>query len=189
MLALLENMQDIKLRVSDDPFCDLLESIVSQQLSIKASDTIWNRLKDLLPDRLVTPGAILALPVEVSRTAGLSGSKASYIRNVADAFMNGLVTPKEFSIMTDEDVITQLVKIKGVGRWTAEMFLIFSLGREDVFSYGDLGLRNAVNRIYAKGKKSLSETAIIKIAKHWSPYRSYASRALWKSIDMKPISV
>jgi DNA-3-methyladenine glycosylase II len=174
---------DIDIVPSENHFVDLLESIVSQQLSIKAADTIWGRYTNVLPCHIVTPESVLSLSVETARTAGLSGSKASYIRNVAEAFQNGFVTPEKFPTMTDEEVITQLVQIKGVGRWTAEMFLIFSLGREDVFSMGDLGLRNAINRIYAKGKKPLSDGAIAKMSKRWSPYRSYASRALWKSLD------
>lgn len=162
-------------------FSDLVESIASQQLSIKAADTIWKRVVALLPHQEVTPEHLLAISDDALRAAGLSWAKVKYVKNVAQAAVDGL----DFVALPTVDndtVIAELVKIKGVGRWTAEMFLIFTLGRPDVFSVGDLGLRNAVARWYQLEAGDLK--GIAALAERWAPYRSYASRLLWRSLEL-----
>jgi DNA-3-methyladenine glycosylase II len=173
---------DIHLTTSNDHFIHLLESIVSQQLSMKAADTIWKRFRSLFSEE-INPITVTSMNDEKIRSAGLSGSKIRYVKNVATAFLDKTITPERFTGMTDEEVIAQLVCVKGIGRWTAEMFLIFSLGREDIFSFGDAGLRKAINRLYRNGKKQISESTIRKIVLKWTPYRSIASLALWKTLD------
>jgi len=164
-----------------DPFSDLCNAIVCQQLSDKAGSAIWKKFEALF-SLSPTPHAVLEKSVETLRKSGVSQSKAQYIQNIAKAFIDGTVEPKKFSGMTDEEIISHLVVIKGVGRWTAEMFLIFSLGRPDVFSCGDLGLRKGIQKLYGL-KKLPEEKQLLRLTKKWSPYRSYASLLLWKSLD------
>ena len=164
-------------------FIDLVESIISQQLSIKAADTIWKRVQALLPDQRVTPEGILALPDDTIRAAGISYSKIKYIKDLADKTLASGILFEQFETMTDEEIITELTKVKGIGRWTAEMFLIFAMGRPDVFSYGDLGIRKGIKNLYGFKKEPTFEEAE-KIAEKWRPYRSVACRYLWKSLEL-----
>ncbi|OGG02425.1 hypothetical protein A2Z33_05190 [Candidatus Gottesmanbacteria bacterium RBG_16_52_11] len=121
------------------------------------------------------------MSVSELRVSGVSESKANYIRNTASAFLDGRLVSSKLDRLTDQEVITVLTSVKGIGRWTAEMFLIFSLGRPDVFSFGDAGLMRAVNRLYGK-KRPLTQDQIRKITRRWSPYRSYACILLWRSL-------
>jgi DNA-3-methyladenine glycosylase II len=182
IFGLIEKNKLLKLKNNTAYFEHLAESIVCQQLSEKAGATIWKRFQELFPGKIVTPQSVKLKNIEELRPSGISFAKAGYIHNLADAFINQIITPEKFADYTDEQVISQLILVKGVGRWTAEMFLIFSLGREDVFSFGDAGLVRAVNNLYGKGKK-LPVKQIEKIVRKWSPYRSYASLLLWKSLD------
>ena len=182
LIPLIEKFPDIRLIPSNDHFVDLASAIVCQQLSDKAGAAIWKRFEALFIGKKVTPEYVTNKSIEELRTSGISNSKAQYIKNVADAFLQHLVTPEKFSGMDDENIITELVQIKGVGRWTAEMFCIFSLGREDIFSTGDLGLSNALAKLYGK-TKPYAKSTMERIGKKWSPYRSYASLLLWKSLE------
>jgi DNA-3-methyladenine glycosylase II len=164
-------------------FENLADSIVGQQLSTKAADTIWARVKALAENQLITPEFFLHTPNEIFRSVGVSGAKTKYLKNLADHIANGELDLLSLPRMTDEEVILQLTKVKGIGRWTAEMFLIFNLGREDVFSMGDLGLRNAVKRWYSTSDKPTS-TELEPITEKWAPYRSYAARILWQSLEL-----
>jgi DNA-3-methyladenine glycosylase II len=119
------------------------------------------------------------------RAVGLSTAKTKYVKSLAQAIEERSLDLEDLRTKSDEEVITELIKIKGIGRWTAEMFLIFTLHRTDVFSVGDLGLRTAVARLYTIDRDNLSE--IQKISEQWSPYRSFAARYLWKSLDNEPI--
>ena len=181
-------IEGIKLReitVKRGPFEALVEAIVSQQLSIKAADTIFNRFVTLTPGKkFPTPREIIKMPTEKMRTCGLSGMKVSYIKDLAKKTLDGTLDFKHMDTMSDEEVVEHLVSVKGIGRWTAEMFLIFSLQRDNIFSYGDLGLRNALQRIY-KMKKPPTPAQAEKITAKWKPYRSLGSRYLWASIDKK----
>lgn len=159
---------------------NLIESIISQQLSVKASDTIYKRFKALFKRETVpSPKQILTMPNETIRTAGISFQKISYIKSVADAFISNLIDIKKIQNMTDEEVIEALTQIRGVGRWTAEMILIFTLNRPDVFSIGDLGIRNAITNLYHLTDKE----DMITLSEKWKPYRSTACWYLWRSLE------
>lgn len=161
----------------------LYRSIVSQQLSVKAADTIFKRFESLL-DGDLSPENILSKSFEELRSVGLSGQKAGYIRAIAEVANDGLVDFQKLDMLSNEEVVNALTNIKGVGLWTAEMFLIFTLGREDVFSAGDAGLRRAILNNYPKANIKTKED-FEKFAEQWAPYRSYASLALWYSLDNK----
>jgi len=166
-----------------DYFVDMVESIISQQLSIKASDTIFARFKFLFPEGKIVPELLLKIPDKKIRTCGISYSKISYIKGIAEALVKKQIDFKKLVELPDEEVIKELVKLKGVGRWTAEMFLMFTLLRDDIFSAGDLGLRNAILKHYKL--KRVDEKKVLKISSKWSPHRTIASRILWKSLDTK----
>jgi DNA-3-methyladenine glycosylase II len=183
-----EIIKGIKLReitVTRGPFEALVEAIVSQQLSIKAADTIFNRFVALTPGKkFPTPREIIKMPISKMRKCGLSRMKVSFIKDLARKTLDGTLNFKTIDKLSDDEVVEHLTSVKGIGRWTAEMFLIFSLQRDDVFSYGDLGLRNALQRIY-KMKKPPTPAQAEKITTKWKPYRSLGSRYLWASIDNK----
>jgi DNA-3-methyladenine glycosylase II len=163
-------------------FASLAESIVSQQLSTKVADVIFGRVKQLAGKNF-SPKKLLKISVENLRRAGLSYSKASYMQNIARAWEEGLVNPRTLQSLEDEAVIEQLVQIKGIGRWTAEMFLIFTLGRPNVFSVGDYGLRKAISIAYKLPIES-KPAIFLELSKRWSPHKSLASRILWKSLEL-----
>jgi DNA-3-methyladenine glycosylase II len=145
------------------------------------ADVIWGRFEALI-DGAITPEKVLALNDEALRGAGLSRNKAAYIKNIAQAVADGSLTLNKFNDMTDEGIKAQLTAIKGIGEWTAEMFLIFSLGRPDVFSKGDGGLARAINNLYGNGAE-LAVKERLSITEAWKPYRSIASLYLWRSLD------
>ena len=132
----------------------------------------------------MTPDKILNVSDEALRQAGCSGNKARYIKNIAQAVADKSLDLENIKQYDDEEIIRQLTAIKGVGRWTAEMFLIFSLAREDIFAFGDIGLLNAITKLYGNGA-SLSKGEVVAITEQWAPYRSYASLYLWRSLDDK----
>jgi len=167
---------------SDFLLRELLESVISQQLSIKASDTIFARFVGLFPHgEFPTAEMIVAMDDEMIRSAGLSYAKVSYVKSIANAFISDLIDIEKIRNQTDEEVITELTQIKGIGRWTAEMILIFTLKRLDVFSIGDLGLRNAITKLY--GITDRKEMIIL--SENWKPHRSTACWYLWRSLENK----
>lgn len=159
----------------------LVSSIIGQQLSVKAADTIEARLRQAVQD--ITPQGLVGQDLEVLRQQGLSYSKANYILGLADAFGTGVIDPHALAAMEPEEVIAALTALKGIGPWTAEMFLIFGMGHPDIWSPGDLGLRKAVEAHFGS-KQSSSE-----IAKRWAPYRSYAALYLWEYVDKREKAV
>jgi DNA-3-methyladenine glycosylase II len=162
---------------------ELIESIISQQLSVKAADTIYSRFLKLFKNgKFTSADEILKIDVEKLRSAGMSYSKAKYIKNIAKAFKDGEVVIEKIQKMTDEEVIVELTKIKGIGKWTAEMTLIFTLKREDVFSPGDAGLKRAIKNLYG----ITNEKEILKLSETWKPKRSYACWYLWRSLNNVP---
>ncbi len=161
-------------------FTSLASSVVSQQLSTKAAQTIWGRLKEACGGT-VTPEAILKLRVPRLRRAGLSAAKVKTLKELSKAVTSGLVLTS-LARMPEEQAIETLTQIWGIGTWTAEMFLIFALGRTDVFSVGDLGLLRAMEDIYQIPQGSPKQVYLA-IAEQWSPYRSVASLALWRHWD------
>lgn len=164
-------------------FIALVESIVSQQLSAKAADTIWARFIKLSDDPDLTARSILGVEDRKIRDAGISWSKISYIKNLAQRVVESPNMFEYFDTMSNEEIVEELVKVKGIGQWTVEMFLIFTMGRPDVFSYGDLGIRNAIKKLYGFSETPTKEEAE-QIAEKWKPYRSIACRYLWKSLGV-----
>lgn len=160
-------------------FEKLVENIIGQQLSGKAADTIYSRFLKLFNDRFPSCEELLKTSVERLRSAGMSYGKAEYIKNVAEAVKNKELDIKKINKMNDEEVLETLTKIKGVGKWTAEMILIFTLKRPDVFSLGDAGLRRAIKNLY----KIEDDKKILKLAEKWKPFRSHASWYLWRSLE------
>jgi DNA-3-methyladenine glycosylase II len=177
-------IQPFTLEKSVKVFFSLVESIISQQLSVKAGDTIMKRFLSLVGEP-VTPEAVLTVTREQLRGVGMSWNKADYVQNIARAIIEKQLDIKTLDAMTDEEVIKELTKIKGIGQWTAEMFLMFTLAREDVFSYGDVGLQNAIQQLY-KLKNKPTKKQMEKISKKWKPYRTYAARILWRSLSVEP---
>ncbi|MDO8452820.1 MAG: DNA-3-methyladenine glycosylase, partial [bacterium] len=164
-----------------DLFIDLIDSIISQQLSGKAAATIFQRFKDLYGKKFPAPKQILDTSDEKLRGVGLSRAKAVYIKALSQAILDGSLNLKQIPSMQDEEIIVELTKIKGIGRWTSEMILMFSLGRPDVFSTGDLGLCKAVYNLYGISPKDKAKIEALSLT--WSPHRSLASRYLWKSLE------
>ncbi|HUC31725.1 MAG TPA: DNA-3-methyladenine glycosylase [Candidatus Paceibacterota bacterium] len=175
-------LQMLARKETGEYFEALVESIVSQQLSVKVADTIFNRFIALTPGKkFPTPREILKMPAAKMRKCGLSGMKVAFIKDLSRKILDGSLDLKKIDMMSDEEVIKHLIQVKGIGQWTAEMFLMFSLGRDDVFSYGDLALRNAMQRVY-KMKKTPTPAQAAKITGKWSPYRTLGSRYLWASL-------
>jgi DNA-3-methyladenine glycosylase II len=167
-------------------FADVVGSIISQQLSVKVADVIEARVYALMPNNQPSPEAIMVLDPELIRACGVSYAKIRYLKAAAEAALSGQVNFNTLHEKTDEEVISDLVSIHGIGRWTAEMLLISSLHRPDIFSLGDLGLRTAVSRLYGVERSDLN--AITEVSQQWSPYRSIASKYLWKSLDNEPLN-
>lgn len=180
-VAVKVNLSD--LQKAKDPFVDLIESIISQQLSGKAASTIFNRFIKLFPDENITPQKLLKIGNKKIRECGVSTSKTSYIKGIAKAIVEKQIDLKKLERLNDEDVIFELTKLKGIGQWTAEMYLMFTLGRPDIFSTGDLGIQNAMVKLYGLEKKPEKEN-LIKLSLKWSPYRTTACRVLWKSLEL-----
>lgn len=164
----------------------LCRSIIGQQLSVKAAATIFSRLQAQFPGGEITADHLLQLPDETVRSCGVSGAKTKSLKDLASKVTEGALIIDKLHELEEEAVIETLCKVHGIGRWTAEMFLLFSLGREDVFSQGDVGLRRAIQIIYGF-KKPPTQKQVEKIIKKWSPYKSFASRILWRSLDNEPV--
>ncbi|AKM79513.1 MAG: HhH-GPD family protein [Candidatus Beckwithbacteria bacterium GW2011_GWB1_47_15] len=169
-----------KWRLSDY-FRSLSRELISQQLSTKAADAIISRWEGLFADGKVSPHQALKIADAKLRSVGMSWGKVSYIKDLAEKFLDGSLKLNKLEQMADDEVIDHLTQVKGIGPWTSEMFLIFTLGREDVFSHGDLGLRKAIIKLYRL--RRVSPTRIEKIIAPWSPYKSYGSIALWHSLE------
>ncbi len=184
MAAVIKRAKVMPLRTRRNHFESLVVSIINQQLSGKAAATIEKRFRDLFMGRFPKPTEVLKVSDKKLRTAGLSFQKISYIKNLARSVEKGNVEFKKFSQMEDEEIISQLITIKGIGRWTAEMFLMFSLARPNVFSAGDLGLRNGLKKLYKIDAKR-HHRKLEKLLDAWHPYKTVASRHLWASLRIK----
>jgi DNA-3-methyladenine glycosylase II len=180
--GLIEQWGPLQLTQTDQYFFTLVEAVASQQLSSKAADTIIARIRALVPGKSRIEAAdMLAVPDQALRDAGLSWSKVGYVKDLAARVDSGEVHLRRISEMEDEEIIKELVAVKGIGRWTAEMFLIFSLARPDVFAVDDFGLRAAMKKLY--DFPDLPKPAPMReIAEPWRPFRSYASLYLWRSV-------
>jgi DNA-3-methyladenine glycosylase II len=167
-----------------EPFHTLARAIVGQQISVKAAQSVWNRVLEVAP--AMTPAAVLAVSRPRLRACGLSDRKTEYIADLARHFADGAVHPHRWPEMDDEAVIAELVAVRGIGRWTAEMFLIFNLLRPDVYPLGDLGLLKAVRLAYFRGRK-VPLGRIRSLGEQWAPWRSVATWYLWRSLDPLPV--
>jgi len=183
--AIIEKVGPCKIEYGDPSFASLAEAIVYQQLNGKAALTIFNRFADLA-GRPLTPQGILKLTEPQMRSAGLSKQKLSYIRSLAELTHSGELDFARLPDMPDDEVIAHLTEVKGVGTWTAQMFLMFSLRRPDVLPTGDFGIQTAIRKYYRK-RKMPRPAEMEKIAKPWSPYRTFACWYLWKSLDTKTL--
>src|SRR5215218_8444493 len=171
--------------VRADHFSALARAIVFQQLSTRAASTIRSRLVALLPEGKVTAPVLAGVTDEQFRTAGISRQKAMYLRDLAERVGSGALQLEGIERMDDESVVAALTTVKGIGRWTAEMFLMFRLHRPDVLPVGDLGIVKAVQRAY-KLRKAPTPERLTKIGESWRPYRSVACWYLWASLDNAP---
>ena len=169
-----------------DHFTMLVRAIVFQQLSTKAATTIYNRLLERMPGGVATPLALASLSDAELRAAGISRQKASYLRDLGSRVAAGEVPLESIDALPDEEVIEALTRVKGIGRWTAEMFLIFRLQRPDVLPVADLGILNAIQKAYRLRKKPTAKR-LQKIGEPWRPYRSIACWYLWRSLDNEPV--
>lgn len=168
---------------SGDVYYSLLDSIVSQQLSVKVADVIFKRFLQLFPGQYPHPHQVLALDRETLRSVGLSGSKAGYLQNVALFFQQEDLENKDWSGVSDEEIVSYLSQIKGVGRWTVEMILMFTLQRPDLFPTDDLGIQQGMMRLFGLERDRHLKARMIELAEPWRPYRTTVSRLLWRWKD------
>ncbi len=180
---------DARLQSRGDAFTTLARSIVGQQISVKAAQSVWDRFALAAggqPGRALQPGEVLALPTESLRGAGLSARKVEYLRDLASHFGDGRVEAQAWDDMGDEAIIDQLVAIRGVGRWTAEMFLIFHLMRPNVLPLDDLGLIKGISVNYFSGEP-VTRAEAREVAEGWAPFRTVATWYIWRSLDPLPV--
>ena len=185
MRAIIERVGPCRIELGEPVFHSLAEAIVYQQLNGKAAVTIFKRFAALAGEPLSAEG-IAKLTAEQMRSAGLSKQKSSYLRDMAQRAIRGELRFTQLPGMTDEEVIKHLTQVKGVGVWTAQMFLIFTLKRQNILPTGDFGIRMAMKKHYHK-RKLPNPVQMEKIARPWEPYRSIASWYLWRSLDIKTI--
>jgi DNA-3-methyladenine glycosylase II len=186
--VLIESQPPFILQKRKKVYLRLCSSILSQQLSTTVAKVLYNRFLELFDGKEPTAQQIIDTPAETFRGIGFSNAKASYVHNVCRFFIENKITDAQLYKMNNEDVIALLTQIKGVGKWTVEMILMFTLGREDVFAMDDLGLKQGVIKLYniKETDKKLLMQKIEKISLKWSPYRTYASRYLWNWKDNPP---
>ena len=185
MKRLIPQFGEARLESRGDAFVTLARSIVGQQISVKAAQTVWDRFAKL--SRRLTPGQVLKLKVDDMREAGLSARKVEYLVDLALHFEQAQVSVKAWTHMSDEDIIAELVAIRGIGRWTAEMFLIFHLMRPNVLPLDDVGLINGISRNYFSGEP-VSRSDVREVAQAWAPYCTVATWYIWRSLDPLPVA-
>jgi DNA-3-methyladenine glycosylase II len=174
----------LAMRSRGDAFSTLARAIVGQQISVKAAQSVWDRLLTELTD--MKPERLSAADAARLRTCGLSAQKAAYLLDLAQRFTAGALDPECWGELDDEALITELTQVKGIGRWTAEMFLIFYMARPDVLPLDDIGLQRAMSLHYNTGRP-LSKLKMRRIGKGWAPWRSVATWYLWRSLDPLPL--
>ena len=184
MKRLIPQFGDACLQSRGDPFITLARSIVGQQISVKAAQSVWDKFA-VLPRKL-TPANVLKLKVDDMRAAGLSARKVEYLVDLSLNFDSGNLQIKKWSEMDDETIIAELIAIRGIGRWTAEMFLIFHLLRPNVLPLDDVGLINGISKNYFSGE-SVSRSEAREVSAPWAPYRSVATWYIWRSLDPLPV--
>ena len=188
MKRLIPRFGEARLQSRGDPFTTLARSVVGQQISVKAAQSVWNRFaQQAAPDGgPLQPAAVVALTPAAMREAGLSARKCEYLLDLARHFEQGRVHVGRWGAMDDQAIIDELVAIRGIGRWTAEMFLIFHLMRPDVLPLDDLGLLKGISLNYFSGE-TVSRAEAREVAEAWAPYRTVATWYLWRSLDPLPV--
>ncbi len=182
--ALITRHPGLTLASRGDAFQTLARAIVGQQISVKAAQSVWDRFAATAGT--VTPRRVARLSTDTLRGCGLSGQKTTYLHDLSARFADGTLDTTRWHDRDDATLIAELTQVKGIGRWTAEMFLIFYLTRPDVFPLGDLGLQRALQLHYNKGR-ALSDRRIAMLSKRWTPWRSVATWYLWRSLDPVPV--
>jgi len=188
MKKLIPKFGEGRLQSRGDAFTTLARSIVGQQISVKAAQSVWDRFAALVeaPATRLPPGAVQTLPIEQLRGAGLSARKSEYLLDLARHFSEGTVHVAQWQQMDDEAIIAELVAIRGIGRWTAEMFLIFHLMRPNVLPLDDLGLIKGISVNYFSGEP-VSRAEAREVGEAWTPFRSVATWYIWRSLDPLPV--
>ena len=184
MKRLIPQFPDTTLQTRGDAFSTLARSIVGQQISVKAAQTVWHRFEAL--PKTMTPANVLKLKVDDMRAAGLSARKVEYLVDLSIHFDTGTVHVKDWQAMDDEAIIAELIAIRGIGRWTAEMFLMFYLRRPNVLPLDDVGLINGIAKNYFSGE-AVSRSDAREVAAAWAPYCSVATWYIWRSLDTVPV--
>ena len=185
MKRLIPQFKDAALQTRGNAFVTLARSIVGQQISVKAAQTVWDRFALLAPQ--MTPKRVLKLKVDDMRAAGLSARKVEYLVDLAVHFDTHQLRVNQWTALPDEDIISELTAVRGIGRWTAEMFLIFHLTRPNVLPLDDVGLINGISRNYFSGE-AVSRSDAREVAAAWAPYCSVATWYIWRSLDPVPVN-
>lgn len=185
MKKLIPQHPGVCLESRGDPFTTLARSVIGQQISVKAAQAVWERFEQLLP--VMEPAQVLRLKVDDMRAAGLSARKVEYLVDLALHFDNGTLKPDQWQGMEDEAIVKQLVDIRGIGRWTADMFLIFHLMRPNVLPLDDAGLIRGISESYFSGDP-VSRSDAREVAAAWAPYCSVATWYIWRSLDPTPVA-
>jgi DNA-3-methyladenine glycosylase II len=185
MNRLIPQFPNVSLQSRGDPFTTLVRSVIGQQISVKAAQAVWERFVALMPQ--MEPAQLLRLKVDDMRAAGLSARKVEYLVDLALHFDTGALRPQDWSGMDDEAIVKQLVAIRGIGRWTAEMFLIFYLMRPNVLPLDDVGLIRGISQSYFSGDP-VSRSDAREVATAWTPYCSVATWYIWRSLDPLPVA-
>ena len=181
---IISGSKGLTLRSRGDAFNTLARSIVGQQISVKAAQSVWEKFAAAVP--AMRPEIIHKHDADALRQCGLSRSKVGYLQDLARHFTEGILDDREWARMSDEELISELTQVRGIGRWTAEMFLIFYMTRPDVLPVGDLGLQRAMSLHYNRGRP-LTMRKIDSISKCWTPWRSVATWYMWRSLDPVPV--
>ncbi|MFZ2124657.1 MAG: DNA-3-methyladenine glycosylase 2 family protein [Rhodoferax sp.] len=185
MKRLIPQFGQVCLQSRGDAFATLARSVVGQQISVKAAQTVWDRFVKL--PRQMTPAQVLRLKIDDMRAAGLSARKVEYLVDLSLHFDSGKVHVENWTAMDDEAIVDELVAIRGIGRWTAEMFLIFHLMRPNVLPLDDVGLINGISKSYFSGE-AVSRSDAREVALAWAPYRTVATWYIWRSLDPVPVN-
>src|SRR5687767_11259159 len=184
MGAIMRRHRGVYMTVRGEPFMTLARAICGQQISVKAAQSVWDRF--CLCVKTVSPQAVVAADRKAMRACGLSDRKTEYIADLAQHFVDGRIHARDWPRMSDDEIIAELTDVRGIGRWTAEMFLMFNLLRPDVFPLDDLGLQKGIRVAYFKGRKT-SLNRMKTLGETWRPWRSVATWYLWRSLDPVPV--
>lgn len=182
---IISNYKGETLILHDNAFYTLVRSIIGQQISVKAAASVWNRLQTKIGSP--TPQTVISTDEETLRACGLSARKVRYLHGLAEHFIENDTHIKNWANLSDEEILTELTALNGIGRWTAEMFMIFHLARPDILPLADLGLQKAIFRHYNQNEK-MTLAEISKLSQSWKPYRSVATWYLWRSLDPVPVA-